>query len=96
MDARTLLDRHREEILRLAAAHGARNVRLFGSIARGDAAPDSDIDVLVSMEQGRTLLDLVGLWQDLEGLLGRPVDLLSDGGLSPYLRDRILTEAVAL
>lgn len=96
MDARRLIDQHRREILRLAVTHGARNVRLFGSIARGEAGIESDVDMLVSMEPGRTLLDLVGLWQDLERLLGRSVDLLSDGGLSPYLRDRILVEAIAL
>jgi hypothetical protein len=96
MDARRLIDQHRQDILRLAVTHGARNVRLFGSVARGEAGIESDVDMLVSMEPGRTLLDLVGLWQDLERLLGRSVDLLSDGGLSPYLRDRILVEAIAL
>lgn len=96
MDAASLLSRHRPEILRLAAVHGARNVRLFGSVARGEACDESDIDVLVSMEPGRSLLDLVGLSQDLESLLGCQVDVVSDRGLSPYLRDRILAEALAL
>ena len=96
MDVKYLLTRHRPEILRLAAAHGAHNVRLFGSAARGEARDESDIDVLVSMEPGRSLLDLVGLSQDLEHLLGCPVDVVSDRGLSPYLRDRILAEAMAL
>ena len=90
------LQRHREEILRLAARYGARSVRIFGSVARGEARSDSDVDILVSMEEGRTLLDLIGLGQDLEELLGRKVQVVSDGGLSPYLRDRILREAVAV
>jgi len=96
MDVADLLARHRPEILRLAAAYGARNVRLFGSAARGEAGDESDVDVLVTMDPGRSLLDLVGLSQDLELLLGRQVDVVSDRGLSPYLRDRILAEARAL
>ena len=84
------------EIMAYAAEHGAHNVRVFGSTARGDMAADSDVDLLVEMEPGRNLLDLVGLWQDLEDLLGTRVDVLTDGGLSPYMRDRILAEAVAL
>lgn len=86
----------RSEILRLAAQHGARNVRVFGSLARGQADPESDLDLLVEMEDGRSLLDLVGLWQDLEDLLGRKVDVISEGGLSPYLRDHVLAEAIPL
>ena len=86
----------REEILRTTTKHGARNVRLFGSAARGDAGPASDLDFLVEMEEGRSLLDLVGLWQDLEALLGCKVDVLADGGISPYLRDRIYAEATPL
>lgn len=96
MDVAAILARHRPEILRLAAAHGARNVRLFGSAARGEVRDEIDVDVLVSMEPGRSLLDLVGLSQDLEHLLGCQVDVISDRGLSPYLRDRILAEAKAL
>lgn len=92
---RTILAK-REEILRLAALHGARNVRIFGSVARGEAGPESDVDFLVDMPKGRSLLDLVGLWQDLEELLQRKVDVVVDGGLSPYLKDRILAEAVPL
>ncbi len=91
-----LLSRNREAILRLAAQHGAANVRVFGSVAREDATPDSDVDFLVDMEAGRSLLDLVGLWQDLEDLLGRSVDVISEGGMSPYLRDKIIAEAVPL
>ncbi len=79
-----------------AAEHGARNVRVFGSTARGEAEESSDVDLLVEMEPGRNLLDLVGLWQDLEDLLGTHVDVLSDGGVSPHLRERIYAEAVPL
>jgi predicted nucleotidyltransferase len=86
----------RDEIARCAATHGARNVRVFGSVARGEAGSASDIDLLVEMEPGRSLLDLVALWQALGDLLGGEVDVLSDGGLSPHLRDRILSEAVPL
>ncbi len=86
----------RRVILAIAARHGARNVRVFGSVARGEATGDSDLDLLVEMETGRTFLDLVGLWQDLEDLLGTRVDVLTDGGISPHLRDRILAEAVPL
>lgn len=86
----------RKEILVYAASHGARNVRVFGSTARGEAGVTSDVDLLVEMEPGRSLLDLVGLWQDLEDLLGTHVDVLSDGGVSPHLRERIYAEAVPL
>ena len=91
-----LLATKRESILHLAELHGARNVRVFGSIARGDATKESDVDFLVDMEEGRSLLDLVGLWQDLQDLLGRKVDVISDGGISPYLRAKIMAEAVPL
>ena len=87
------LQTKRREILDVAARHGARNVRLFGSTARGEARPDSDIDLLVEMDPGRSLLDLVGLGQDLEALLAHKVDVLTDASLHPALRDRILAEA---
>jgi uncharacterized protein len=86
----------RKEILGFAARHGARNVRVFGSTARGDTGSTSDVDLLVEMEPGRSLLDLVGLWLDLEDLLGTHVDVLSDRGVSPHLRERINAEAVLL
>lgn len=86
----------RQEILDLARRHGARNVRVFGSMVRGDAGTTSDVDLLVDMVKGRTLLDLVALWQDLEDLLNRKGDVVTDGGLSPYLKDRIYAEAVPL
>jgi uncharacterized protein len=89
-----LLGESRSEILRLAAEHGAHNVRVFGSVARGEARRDSDIDILITMEKGRSLLDLIGFWQDVGDLLGRKVDVISDAALNPYLRERILGEAV--
>jgi len=96
MNPSELLSAKQESILHLAALHGARNIRVFGSVARGDATETSDVDFLVDMEEGRSLLDLVGLWQDLQDLLGRKVDVVSDGGISPYLRTKILAEAVPL
>ena len=90
------LQAHRQTILDLATRHGARNVRVFGSMVRGDARPNSDIDLLVEIEPGRTLLDLIAFEQDLEELLGCPVEVLTEGGLSPYLQERILAEAAAL
>ncbi len=88
-----LLGKNREQILKLGTAHGVFNVRLFGSVARGDFGKDSDIDLLVDIEKGRTFLDLVAFWQDVEELLGCSVDVITDGGISPYLRERIQSEA---
>jgi predicted nucleotidyltransferase len=86
----------REEITRIAAAHGARNVRVFGSFGRGEAGAASDLDLLVDMSDGRNLFDLIALSNALEDTLGLDVDVVTEGGLSPYLRERILDEAVAL
>lgn len=96
MSIKELLKEKREEILKIAADHGARNVRVFGSVARGEDRPDSDVDLLVQMDPGRSLLDLVAIWQDIEDLLGCRVDVVTDGGVSPYLRDRIHAEATPL
>jgi predicted nucleotidyltransferase len=90
------LAKHRDAILAAAAAHGARNVRVFGSTARGEAGAGSDVDILVDLDANRSLLDQVGLKQELEELLGCKVDVVVEGGLSPYLEDRILSEAVPL
>ncbi len=86
----------REAILQLAAKYGIRRVRLFGSVARGDAGAASDLDVLVDFEPGRSLLDQVGFEQDLESLLGCRVEVVAEGGISPYLEKRILDEALPL
>jgi predicted nucleotidyltransferase len=90
------LKEKRQEILHIAKAHGACNIRVFGSVARGEEGPDSDLDLLVEMKPQSSLLDLVGLWQDLEDLLGHKVDVITEGGISPYLRDRIYAEAIPL
>lgn len=88
-----LIRSKREEILSIAAHYGARNVRLFGSAARGDARPGSDIDILVEWEPGRSLLDHVALMQDLADLLGVKVDVVTRDALHRYIRDEILAEA---
>jgi predicted nucleotidyltransferase len=86
----------REDINRIAATHGARNVRVFGSVVRGESTGSSDLDLLVDMSEGRSLLDLLALGDDLEESLGVAVDVVTEKSLSPYLRDRILAEAVSL
>jgi predicted nucleotidyltransferase len=87
------LRQKRNDILRIAARYGARNLRVFGSVARGDDRAHSDVDLLVDMDPDRSLLDLVGLGQDLEELLDRRVDVLTGVSLHPALRDRILAES---
>lgn len=89
-----LLEEKREEILSLAAQHGARNIRIFGSVARGEAKADSDVDFLVEMESGRSLLDRIALIQDLEDLLERKVDVANVKGLREFWRERILQESI--
>jgi predicted nucleotidyltransferase len=91
-----LVERHQAEIRAIAARHGARSVRVFGSLARGDARDDSDLDLLVELEPGRSLLDMIAIKQDLEDVLGRSVDVVTERGLSPYLRERVLAEAIPL
>jgi len=88
-----LVKAKREDILKIAAKHGARNVRVFGSVARGEAGPETDIDLLVDMEPDRSLLDLGGLWSDLNELLGRKVDIVTENSIYWLLRRRILKEA---
>jgi len=86
----------REEIVKIAALRGARNVRLFGSLARGEETADSDVDLLVDMEEGRSLLDLSHLLQDMEELLGCRVHVVEPEGLHWAIRERIIKEAVPL
>jgi uncharacterized protein len=90
------LRNRRDEILQVATRHGVRHVRIFGSVARGDADERSDVDFLVEMEKGRSLLDLGGLLMDLQDLLGRPVDVVTEKGLRERIRSRVLREAVPL
>ena len=91
-----LLKDKRADILRLAARHGAYNVRVFGSVARGEAGPGSDIDLLVEMGPNRSPFFPAGLKIDLEDLLGRKVDVLTENALHWYIRERVLKEAVPL
>ncbi len=93
---KTLVEPHRQEILRLARRHRVRNVRVFGSVRRGEARRGSDLDLLVTLEKEATLLDQIGLQQDLEERLGRKVDVVSDAALHWYLAPQILAEAIPL
>lgn len=96
MQLDALVKARREEILQTAAKHGAFNVRVFGSVARGRADEQSDLDLLVDMETGRSLFDLGGLLVELEELLGCNVDVVTEQGLRERIRERVLREAVAL
>ena len=86
----------REQILATAARYGARNVRVFGSVVRGDDGPESDVDLLVEFEPGRGLLNHAALIEELQNLLGCKVDVASHNGLKPRIRQRVIEEAVAL
>ena len=96
MSIDALINMKREDILRIAAKHGAYNVRLFGSMARGQAGPTSDVDLLVDVGPGRTSFFPGGLIAELEDLLQRPVEVVTPNGLHRYIRDRVLQEAVTL
>lgn len=96
MDIARLVQAKREEILRTAARHGAYNVRVFGSVARGESGPLSDVDFLVDVGPGRTPFFPGGLLADLEALLGCRVDILTEDALHWYIRDQVLQEAVPL
>lgn len=93
MKAMEHLNRHRDNLLALAVRHRATQVRVFGSVARGEDKPGSDIDLLVDFAPEASLLDLVGLQQDAEALLGRHVDVVTPDGVSPFLNERILADA---
>ena len=90
----SVVRRQRRALLDLAERHGARNVRVFGSVARGEAGPESDIDLLVDLEPGRTLLDLVALGREASGLLGRPVDVATEDMLRVQVRADVDRDAV--
>jgi uncharacterized protein len=96
MDLRELLERNREEILRIARRHGARNVRVFGSAVRGDADETSDVDFLVEFEPGTSLLQHGAMIVELEDLLGRKVDVAPEKSLRERVREHVLREAVPL
>jgi len=86
----------RDQILVIAEKYGARNVRVFGSVVRGEARPDSDIDFLVELEPGRSLFDLGGLLYELQSFLGVEVDVVTEKGLRARIRERVLSEAILL
>lgn len=97
MALRDLLTKEREAILAVAERHGAFNVRVFGSVARGEETPESDIDFLIDYDLDRVSPWFpVGLMHDLQDLLGREVDVVTEGGLHWYIRERVLSEAQAL
>ena len=91
-----ILKSKRDEILRLAVRHGVKNLRVFGSVARGQAGPQSDVDFLVEVEPGRDYLDLGAFLMDLEDLLGRKVDLVTERALHASIKSQVLKEAVPL
>jgi uncharacterized protein len=86
----------KEQILRIASSYGARNVRVFGSVARGESSPASDIDFLVDLDPNRTLMDLGGLLMDLQEALAAPVDVTAEQLLRPAIRDQALRDALPL
>jgi len=92
----TLRREKKAEILRLVEMQGCHNVRVFGSVATGDNRPDSDVDFLLDMESGRTIFDLGSFLGDLRALLGTEVDAVESRSIHPYIRDRVLAEAVSL
>lgn len=91
-----LLLAQRDTILAIAASHGAEAVRVFGSVARGEDKDESDVDFLVCMQPDRSLFDLIGFKQDMEALLHRPADVVTERGLHPLIRERIMQEAKPL
>jgi predicted nucleotidyltransferase len=96
MSPETILKARRDQILNLCAKYGASNVRVFGSVARGEADESSDIDLVVDFDPERSLLDHAALWLELQELVGVKVDVVSSRGLKPRIRERVLQEAVPL
>jgi predicted nucleotidyltransferase len=96
MAIRQVLEEKRDDILNIAARHGAYNVRVFGSVARGEDRPDSDVDLLVNVGATTSSWFPAGLILDLEQVLGRQVEIVTEKGLNPHLREQVLREAVPL
>lgn len=90
------LKERREQILGIAERHGARRVQVFGSLARGKSGKDSDVDFLIELKPGKTLLDIIAMKQDLEDLLQCKVDVVTQNAVSPYIRDEIVAQAISL
>jgi predicted nucleotidyltransferase len=90
------LKEKREQILGIAERHGARRVQIFGSLARGESETDSDVDFLIELKPGKTLLDIIAIKQDLEDFLQCRVDVVTQNTVSPYIRDEIVAQAVSL
>jgi len=93
MEFETLLKTRKEEILAIARKNGAYDVRIFGSVARGEAQPDSDVDFLVKLEDGRSLLDLARFLREVQTLLGVRVDVINEAGLRARIRQQVLKDA---
>lgn len=87
---------HRNAILQAAARYGVRNIRVFGSVARGDAPAGSDIDLLVELESGRSLIDRIAFMQEMEQLLGQKVDVVNERALHHLIRDKVMREVLPL
>ncbi|MBL8107833.1 MAG: nucleotidyltransferase family protein [Anaerolineales bacterium] len=96
MDPKTLIKVHRNEILNIASRNGAVNVRILGSVARGDYDSNSDIDFLVNLQAGRSLMDLARMLRELNTLLNHPVDVVTEAGLRPRIKSQVLKEAQPL
>jgi hypothetical protein len=96
MSLKNALKQHRGEIIKIAARHGVHNIRIFGSVEKETEGPDSDVEFLVDLDKGRSLLDLGGMAIDLQQLLGRKVDIVTEKGLHWYIKETILNEAEPL
>ena len=93
MTLEQLLQTKRNDILQLSAQYGAENVRVFGSVVHGQSGPQSDVDFLIDLQEGRSLFDMGGLLMDLQELLHRKVDVVTEKGLHWYIRDKVMAEA---